>query len=644
MTAPFGSLKTMLAAALVAFTPPADCKPSEWAAQSVYIPEGNAVPGLIDFSNAPYQVEPLDMTADPACERITLMWGGQVGKTTMALCAQAFRIDHAPTSQLMMQPSEGDLGVWLETKFNPLVAANKTLAGKLSKPRGRTGANNTRLKTYSGGQIMFSWAGSPRTMRQRSAPFVVCDETDGYDRTKEGHPVNLLWQRAATFGDQRLLLEISTPSIKGFSWIEKSFLEGDQRRFHVCCPHCGHSQTLKWGQVQWEQDAEGVHLPETAYYLCDSGNGCVIEDAERVAAIRAPSARWIAAKPFRGHASYHINELYSCFRTLRDVVQSFLEKKAANDVQTFVNVSLAETWEEEAEQVTEAEILRRVEKYPAEVPAGVAVLTAGVDMQEDRLECETVGWGLGEESWSVDYQVFYGDPNEPDVWEELFDHLQNRRYRHEHGAEMKITAAAVDTGGSGGLTRSAYNQLRGKQRSKIFAVKGVTGWNRPVVGPPGKGKVAKERAIKVFPVAVDDAKLVIMRRLKLSSGPGTCHFPDDRHPEYFAQFTAERLVERMIRGFPFREWHKTRERNEALDCRVYAYAALVIDKPNLAHRLARLQPSDDDPAAEAAPAPKVSKRRRPAADAGNPPEDAPAASGKTRPKWGRKRRRRNSGW
>ena len=607
--------------------PPPELKPSEWAERNVRIPAGNAIPGPLRFDNAPYQREPLDMMASPDCDRITLMWGAQVGKTQLALCGQGYFIAHDPSSQIMMQPSQGDLHTWLETKFNPLVDANPEIEHRLAKPRGRDGVNNQRMKSYPGGFLMFSWSGSPKTMRGRSAPKIFCDETDGYDRTQEGHPVSLLNQRAATFGDARLLVEISTPTIKGASWIEAAFEAGDQRRFHVKCPECGHVQALKWSNVQWEKDADGTHLPESAFYLCDSGNGCWWSDETRKRVIRTAErdgAGWVAAKPFRGHASYHLSELYSCFRTLAQIVQSFLDKRAANDLQTFTNVSLAETWVEEAEEIAAEVLQKRAVEYPAQVPAGAGVLTAGVDMQEDRLEVEVVGWGLGEESWNVDYRVIWGDPTTAAPWEELFEY-RDQVFQHETGAQMRISAMCVDTGGSGGLTQSAYEQLAGKHTRRVFAIKGVGGWGRPVVSAPAKRRTGKKgRPVTLFTVGTDETKLIVARRFRLESGPGACHFPiNARDPEYFAQLTAERLVTRWVRGFPVREWHQARPRNEALDCRVYAYAALKIEKPNIPARLARLTadaPEAEEPAGTSAPA----------AEHGKAPEEPAQPARKTR--------------
>lgn len=616
--------------------PPPALRPSQWAEASISIPAGNAIPGPIRFDNAPYQREPLDMTSNPACTRVTLMFGAQLGKTQLALCAQAFRIEHNPASQIMLQPSQGDLHTWLETKFNPLIEANATLHRLIATPRARDGVNNQRMKSYPGGFIMFSWSGSPKTMRGRSAPFIVCDETDGYDRTHEGHPVSLLWQRAATFGDQRLLMEISTPTIKGASWIEDAYMQGDQRRYHVACPHCDHHQPLEWGQVRWSKDDAGENLPETAGYVC-AECGVVWNDGERVAAIRNAErvgAGWKAVRPFRGHASYHLSELYSCFRRLQDIVQSFLDKRAANDMQTFVNVSLAETWEEQGDQVDAASLMQRVEHFRAPAPAGVGVLTAGIDMQEDRLEVEIVGWGLGEESWSIDYRVLWGSPMSVDVWRDL-DDLLGETFLHQSGAQMRISAAALDTGGTGGMTQAAYEYARSRRGRRLFAVKGVGGWGRPVVTSPSRKRSGRgARPVDLFTVGVDESKVIVQRRLQiLEPGPGYCHFPHDRDPEYFAQLGAETLRTKMIRGFAVREWHQTRARNEAFDCRVYALAALKILNPNMKRSIDRLVPVEAEDEAKAK-APDPVEAEKPPMDQPDPPkDDAPS----------RKRRRRRLG-
>ena len=607
--------------------PPPKLLPHQWAEENVMIPAGNAKPGPVRFGNAPFQVEPMDMMVDPECHRITLMWGAQTGKSQVQLMGMGYCIDHEPQSQMMMQPSQGDLQTWLNAKFQPMVDSTPSLEEKMAKARSREGVNNQQMKSYPGGFLMFAWSGSPKTMRGRSAPKIFCDEVDGYEVTNEGNPVSLLWQRAATFGDQRLLFETSTPTVKGGSFIENSFEQGDQRRFYVPCPHCNEKQTLQWSNVIWqkEEDKNGnatEHLPETARYLCKRC-GALWNDAERFAAIR--NGEWIAAKKFRGHASYHLSELYSMFRRLRDVVQSFLEKKADNDLQTFFNVSLAETWDEQGETVDHQQLLERCEKYNAEVPAGVVVLTAGVDVQGDRLEVELVGWGLGYESWSLDYQVFYGDPTLPESdpespWYELND-FRDQVLQHEYGHQMKIFAVCID---SSDQTDIVYNYCKGKGGRRVFAIKGVGGWGRPIVSSPSRKRNGRKniRPVDLFPVGVDEAKMIVIRRLGIQApGAGYCHFPEGRDEEFFEQITGEKLITRYRKGFPYREWHKTRERNEALDCRVYALAALHLMNVNLQRMAKKLELSAPEKPAE------------------TPNNTAPAKAEQEKPAEGKKRRR-----
>lgn len=604
--------------------PPPDMPPSEWAEENIKIPEGNAVPGKLRLANAPYQREPADQLVNPDCYRVTLMWGAQVGKTLLALIVQAYSIAMAPRSQMMMQPSNDDLKTWLESKFNPLVDDCAAVRKLVAKPRGRSGVNNQKMKSYPGGFMMFAWSGSPKTMRGRSAPLIVCDEVDGYERTAEGHPVGLLWQRSATFGDQRFLLEISTPTIKGESYIEKAFDMGDQRHFHVECPHCHVSDKLEWENVTWEgkrdSDEETAanlaeQKPDTAHYYCPHC-GCQWDDGQRVAAIRG--GEWVALKPFDGHASYHLNELYSTFRKIPAIVRDYLDKLATDDLQTFTNVSLARTWEEKGEKADPTGLKSRAEIYRADVPAGGLYLTAGVDMQADRLECEVVAWGVGEESWSIGYYVLWGDVLQRDVWDDLEDLLAST-YQHESGAVMPIMATCMDTGGTSGMTQAAYDWLKGKTGRRIFGIKGVSGWGRPVVEKPQRKQSGKNaRKVDLFLVGADEAKLIVMRRLAATigaeermSGPGYCHFPHDRHEEFYKQLTAEKLVTRYVKGQPVREWTKPdRARNEALDCRVYALSALKIMNPSFKRLAERLGVPAPTPRKKPAPVGTAAERLR----------------------------------
>jgi phage terminase large subunit GpA-like protein len=591
--------------AMANLVPPPDIPPSEWAEKNVKIPVGNAIPGPISFANAPYQRGMLDVIYEPGIRRVDYMTGAQLGKTTVLQCISGFHIDHDPQSQIFVQPTQGDVQTFLETKLRPMFDANKSIKDKMAKQRGREGVNNSRIISFLGGWLMFSWAGSPKTLRGRSAPKTLADEVDGMVATPEGDPVELLTQRAATFGDQVLDVRSSTPTVKGASRIETGFQEGDQRRYYVPCPDCDEPQYLKWSQVrwdgrrsteikEWEQDVGQDHKPESAHYVCEHCGSCW-DDGMRIAAIRGAEAKghgWKATKPFRGHASFHAPEMLSTFRRLRAIVQSYLDKIALGDVQSFQNVSLGETFEETGEKADPDSLMARREEYRAPVPAGGLVLTAGVDMQTDRLEVETVAWGIGEESWSVEFKVLWGDPMGQEVWDDLTEYL-DQTYLHESGAQLPISSACLDTGGTKGYTQAAYDYAKGKTGRRLFAIKGGSGWDLPVVAAPSRKQSGKHaRKVDLFIVGVDNAKLIVMRRLAQQvKGPGYCHFPAERDEEWFKQLTAEQLVVKnnKVTGFPIREWHQMRPRNEALDCRVYAYAALKILNPAMKRLQARLR-------------------------------------------------------
>ncbi|MCX5619911.1 phage terminase large subunit family protein [Bombella pollinis] len=637
---------SILRSALRMLRPPDNLRPSEWAERNLKIPEGNRIPGFYRVMNAPIQREPMDQFVNPECRRVTLMWGAQIGKTTCALGMQGFAIAQRPRSQMMMQPSQGDLKTWLETKFNPLTEASESIGRLIAKPRGREGVNNQGMKSYPGGFIMFAWAGSTKTMRGRSAPFIVCDEVDGYNTTDEGSPVSLIWQRAATFGDDRFLVEISTPTLKEASYIEQAFEAGDQRHFHVCCPDCGEMQILTWGRVSWAgrrstelhdaaKDLHDEHDPATAAYCCEHC-GTLWNDGQRVQALRSAEeqgAGWIATKPFKGHASYHAWEAYSTFRRLEDIVQDYLDKLKLDDLQSFANVSLSRTYEIKGDRCDPESLYAKREAWPDHCPDGVLYVTLGADMQMDRLEYEIVGWGMHGETWSLEYGVLWGDPLAGQVFFDLGQIIKTRRFTLRDGTELGISASCLDTGGTTGYPQAAYDWLKGKTGRRIFGVKGYSpSWGNPIVpGPQRRRSGRARRKVDIFPVAVDEAKVVIYRRISQTvgattpGGPGYMHVPDTREEEWFNQLTAESLVTRKG-NVNRREWVKSsKARNEALDCRVYAYAALQIMKPVLKAEAPQEAPSRPDQmeapmgqreqkqggqsVQEVTPPPKMKKRR-----------------------------------
>lgn len=561
-------------------TPPPDLLPSKWSEENIHIGIGNARPGPISFEEQVYQIGMLDAAEDPDIQRITLQCGAQTGKTMTCLCLMGYFTMHKPRSQIVMQPTETDHKTFIETKFNPMIDANPALKDCYAKPRGREGVNTQAMKSFRGGFLLAAWSGSPSTQRGRSAPIIICDEVDGYKWTSEGFPSDLLWERSSTFGDQRLLIELSTPTIEGRSRIETSFLSGDCRYFFVLCPKCGHKHLIEFNEqtVRWEKDK-----PDTAMLHCPSCDHAM-DDYARIAMIRnshAEGAGWEATEESWAHASFHLNSLYSPLRKMSHIAQVYLASTDQQSLQSFTNTILAKTWSDTGERGDHEILYQRAEVYDAEVPDGVLMLTAGIDVQADRIEYEVVGWNKDEESWSIDYVVVHGDTTQLPVYKNVFKELK-RGYETASGEKMYVYAAGIDTGFN---TGRVYDAMRYSGRyPQLYALKGRGGWKIDEIERTSRMKIDKGKfRPDIISVGVDVAKQTVMRRLNLTEeGPGYCHFPHDRDLEYYLQLTAEHLIKTHRHGFPQDRWEKKYEKNEAFDCRVYAYATMRLVYPVLA--------------------------------------------------------------
>lgn len=547
---------------------------SQWADKYRYLsPDASSEPGKYKTSRAEYQRGIMDAFSDPQITKVVVMSSAQVGKTEILNNIVGYFIDQDPSTILNLQPTLEMAQTWSKDRLAPMVRDNPCLAKKVKNSKAKDSDNTILHKLFPGGHITMVGANSPAGLASRPIRIVLCDEVDRYPLSAgaEGDPVNLAIKRTTTYWNKKIGL-FSTPTIKGISRIEKAFLEGDQRYFYIPCPHCGTLQRLKWGQVKYNKDEINK-----AYYECvHCGNH--LNDADRYRAIA--QGHWEAQAEFKGIASFHLNELYSPWRKLSDIVQDFINDKDSPDtLKTWVNTCLGETWEEAGESLDPDSLEARTEDYK-KIPKNGLVLTAGVDVQDDRLEVEVTAWGKGEESWLIDYKKLYGDPDQPEVWQQLDDILASD-YLHESGARLNISATCIDTGGH--KTQSVYEYGRTRFTQKIYLIKGVGGENIPIVGAISKVKSGKnqKRIVKLFPIGVDQAKGTIYARLKISSfGSGYMHFPRICDRGYFDSLTAEKLVTKFVKGFPKRTWEKIRPRNEALDCRVYSYAALKILNPN----------------------------------------------------------------
>lgn len=552
------------------FLPPPKLSVSQWADENRYLSsEASAESGKWKTSRAEYQRGIMDAFSDPLIHTVVWMSSAQVGKTECLNNIVGYFIDQDPSPILLLQPTLEMGQAWSKDRLAPMLRDSPALKNKVEDSRSRDSGNTILHKSFSGGHITIAGANSPASLASRPIRVLLMDEVDRYNASAgaEGDPVNLASKRTTTFWNKKRMLT-STPTIKGVSRIERAYDESDMRRYFVPCHSCGHEQHLIFGNVKWEKDN-----PSTALYHCEHC-GIGWNDLQRWNAIK--KGHWIAEKETKGIAGFHLNEIYSPWVSLSDMVTNFLEaKKSKETLKTFVNTSLGETWEEEGIQLDDNELLARREDYD-KVPSDALVLVASVDVQDDRLEIEVKGFGIGEESWGVDYKIIYGDPSKQTIWKDL-DTALLETYENEDGYTMRIACTCIDSGGH--FTNEVYKFTKNKEARRVYAVKGSSTVGAPLVN---RGTRSNKSNVKLFAVGTDTAKELIFARLKIDEfGAGYMHFNRKLHDEeYFKQLTAEKLTTKFLRGFPSRVWTKTRARNEALDLNVYALAALAILNPN----------------------------------------------------------------
>lgn len=523
----------------------------------------------------------MDAVSDPTVEVVVGMCASQTGKTEALNNVAGFHIDQDPAPILLLQPTLEMAEAWSKDRLAPMLRDSPCFAGKVQDPRSRDSGNTVRHKTFPGGHITMAGANSPASLASRPIRIVLADEIDRFPASAgaEGDPVSLARKRSKTFWNRKVVLT-STPTIAGLSRIEEAYEESDKRRYFVPCHDCGEFQVLKWPQVRWDEDR-----PSTAAYICESC-GSAWSDQRRAGAVA--KGQWRATAPFNGIAGFHIWQAYSPWVKLSEIVTEFLASRAnPQRLKVFVNTELAETWKEKGDAPEWKRLYDRAEDYKiGTAPPGVLFLTAGIDIQHDRIEVFIWGWGRGLESWLVEYRVLPGDPYAEDVWAAL-DAVMAETWEHASSSSLSLSKVAID---SGYATTQVYAWAKKQRPGQVMVVKGVERGAAGVGHPTAvdvadqKGGKKKRRGATVYPVVGGIYKSELYGFLRLEaptveSGdpfpPGYVHMGKFGE-EIFKQITAEQLVTKTIKFRQRTEWEKTRERNEALDCRVYARAAAAI--------------------------------------------------------------------
>lgn len=503
---------------------------------------------------------------------------------------------HAPGPIMAVQPTVDMAKRLSKQRLADMIEQTPALRERVAEARSRDSGNTLLSKEFPGGVLVLTGANSASGLRSMPARYLFMDECDAFplDVEEEGDPVSLAIKRTTTFGRRRKVLITSTPTVKDVSRIEREFERSDKRRFFVPCPHCGHRQWLRWRGYTDDQDdprAKEYRLvwldearTEAGYRCGGDGCGAIIEEHHKTKMLLG--GEWVPTAPGDGKTrGYQLSSLYSPLGWLSwvELLQEF--EAAATDptqLKTFINTRLAETWEDATTVRLDAEgLAARAGGYEqGTVPYGGLVITAGVDLQRDRAHLILRAWGAGDESWLVDRKVIYGDPQQPELWRQVLNAL-DQEYPHASGVMMRAYAAAVDSG-DGETTQAVYAFARHNRARHVLAIKGQSTPGKVLLGKPTKQDVnirkqTVKNGVDLWPVGSDTGKALIHGRLRMeaTTGPGAIHWPMGLDPDYWKQLTSERQVTKLVNGFPKRVWvKKDNDRNEDLDCEVYAAAAL----------------------------------------------------------------------
>lgn len=572
-----------------AIRPMRDLTVSQFAEEYIYNPSNTSDAGKFSLSRAPYQKEIMDsLTPNNGINKVVFMAGAQIGKTFIATVWNCYVFYINPQNFICYQPTIALAEQYTQLKLNPIIDSSPVIKEVFEKNKK---SNGISTKTYKGCTARYLGANSGNSFRMISAPYIFADEIDSYpfDVEGEGNPMKLIDSRMSTFGRKRKIFLSSTPTIQDYSAIEKEFKEGDQRYYHVPCPHCDAKQVLKFPNLKFEilnkgKENEKVN-PYSIYYECEVCSGHITEDKKTWMLL---NGEWVASNPNapKEIRSYHISSLYSPlgWYSWEQLCNEFLDcRDDPFSLKAFKNTKLGETYYEKAEQPSVHKLKNRAEDYQLnEVNEKAVMLFAGVDTQPNRLCCLVIAIGEDGETWVVNYDEFNGSPTEPMVWEALENSIR-RPYKHKSGVDLYIKAVAIDTGGHN--TNDVYDFVR-KNQDKYFAIKGASHdighyikESSKIDIDPRTGKKL-QNSLSLYLVNTHLIKKYIYINLnnmlsnEKKDGARVIHFSKELQENFYEMLVSEKLIRKVVKGQTKEEFikPKTSTRNEVLDCFVYAYA------------------------------------------------------------------------
>jgi len=590
---------------------------SAWADKYRMLSSGiSAEPGKWKTSRAPYQKEIMDAFTQPNVKRVIVKSCSQVGKSDMMnnVVGRFAHLD--PATIMLIEPTVDAATDYSKSRIAPMIRDTKVLTPIFHDLKDGRGNPNTILsKIFPGGRLIMCGANSPAGLASRPIRILLADEVDRFPVSAgtEGDPVDLAAKRTTTFWNAVIGM-FSTPTNEGASRIEIEYLSGTQEEWQHKCPNCGEYHLLRYTDMAVDYEGEGKNIIiHSVKWRCPD---CGFSFTE--AQMKRAKKKYVAQNERaleNGIRSFFVNCFASPWLSWKEVMKEWLMAKGKPDRERVVmNTRFGETYRMPGAFEDETIFLRRREKYGAELPDGVLMLTAAVDTQDNRLEYEVCGWGREEESWGIVKGVILGEPDKARTWQEL-DEVLDHVYTFKDGSGLKVLRTFIDSGGH--YTSDVYAYCTANFNKQRFAIKGQGGPGIPLNYKIGRASGSK---IPLCMLGVDDGKQSVMNRLAVEvRGAQYCHFPKDESdlpnmPHrgyddlYFKGIISEhkRIVKR---GGQIREvWEPTQGvRNEPLDLRVYNLACMQSCRPNW-DRLESLLTGVDSP--EEKPVVKAKPRTR----------------------------------
>jgi phage terminase large subunit GpA-like protein len=598
---------------------------ADWATRHrVLSPEATAQHGPWRNDVVPYLVDIMNAIGDRTTQEVVLVTPSQAGKSEAILNAIGFFIHQEPSPMLVVQPTVETGESFSKDRVAPMLRDSPALQPLVAPARSRDSNNTILSKQYPGGQLDITGANAPSGLAMRPKRVVLLDERDRHPRSAgtEGDVKAIARARTRSFGRRRKIVEVSSPTSAEESLIWPSYLEGTQEVWEVPCPSCGAYQVLQFERLKWELTPARAVDADTVRYSC-AHCPALLPPTAKAGMLRG--GRWTAtAEPRVPHKrTFHLTGMAAAFTQWDELAQEFVTANKQDDpslraemLRAFFNTGLGALYVDQSAETQQHELMTRAKPYDAaqrwQIPAEAGFITAGVDVQHDRLEIVVRAWGAGEESWLVQRVVLRGDAFNAKLWGALDEWRTSRQYRHQSGAILPIRSLCIDAG-DGAMAQNVYKYCHAKHSAGVFAVKG----HGLAAAPMLPNKATRVKPGRLYVVGVHAIMERIYRRLAMPNpGPGYLHLneyasatpPDDVPGDYCEQLTSmQRVKDEKTRRYRFVATKG--RRNEMADAEVYAYAALLlapidraqlgaeVEKVNAAgRRLAQQQPEPKEPA------------------------------------------------